>query len=69
LPTPAPAALCGYGGQWLTALWTKGRGLVLACGLVVVGLGGPSFCLNRLAMTHVPLEELPEVGVWCQVGV
>ena len=64
MPTPALAALCGYGGQWLAALWTKGRGLVLACGLVVVDLGGPSFCLNSLAMTHVPLEELPKVGIW-----
>jgi len=68
LPMLALEALCGHGGQWLAALWTKGRGLVLACGLVVVDLGGPRFCLNRLAMAHVPLEELPEVGIWRQVG-
>lgn len=34
------------------------------CVALVVDLAGVSFFLNRLALTHASLDELPEVGVW-----
>jgi hypothetical protein len=39
----------------------------LLCGLIVADLGAVSFFLNRLAITHTPLEQLPEVRGWKEV--
>jgi hypothetical protein len=68
LPTLVLALLAGFGARhiaaratsWMSPLWSG----ALVCALIVVDLGGVSFFLNRLAITHTPLEELPEVGIW-----
>lgn len=67
LPTLVLAMLCRYGCEWVTQYWSTRLSIVALCSLIVVDLGGVSFFLNRLAITHLPLEELPEVGVWREV--
>lgn len=71
LPTLVLALASAYGSVWLIgrlhlrlAAWQVSA---LLCGLMIVDLGGVSFFLNRLAITHTPLEQLPEVRAWKQV--
>ena len=68
LPTLVLPLLCAYGYVWLAPRlekWLKPWQTVsVLCGLIIIDLGGVSFFLNRLAITHTPLEELPEVKVW-----
>jgi hypothetical protein len=64
LPTLVLAMLCRYGCEWLTTYWSRRWAAGVLCALVIADLGGASFALNYLAITHQPLEELPEVGVW-----
>ena len=71
LPTLVLALLAAFGMRhiaervagWLPSVVAGG----VVCALLVVDLGGVSFFLNRLALTHLPLEELPEVGLWKQL--
>ncbi|MBM3279380.1 MAG: hypothetical protein FJY95_15070 [Candidatus Handelsmanbacteria bacterium] len=69
LPTLVLSLLCSYGTSWLIGRLRLRAWQVagLACGLVVADLGGVSFFLNRLAITHTRLEDLPEVQVWREV--
>jgi hypothetical protein len=67
LPTLVLAMLCRYGCEWLQERWSRRWAVALLCALVVADLGGASFSLNYLAVTHQPLESLPEVEVWRRV--
>ena len=73
LPTLVLALLAAFGVRQI-AERVAGRVSSVAvagalCALLVVDLGGVSFFLNRLALTHLPLEDLPEVAVWKQLRV
>ena len=67
LPTLVIALLCSYGYERLAKRLGKRIAALILCGVVVVDLGSVSYFLNRLAITHEPLAELPEVGVWSTV--
>ena len=71
LPTLVLALLCSGGCNYLVRRCSRIRtarraGLVL-CVLIGLDLGGASFAINRLGVTHTPLAELPEVAVWREV--
>jgi hypothetical protein len=68
LPTLVLSLLAAYGMRQI-AHWAKAWVQPLAagamvCALLCIDLGGVSFFLNRLAMTHTPLGELPELVAW-----
>jgi len=67
LPTLVIALLCPYGYEWLAKRLGRRISVLILCGVVVMDLGSVSYFLNRLAITHQPLAELPEVGVWSAV--
>jgi hypothetical protein len=71
LPTLVLSLLAAFGMRHL-ALVAAHRLRPIAvgggvCFLLLIDLGGVSFFLNRLALTHIPLEDLPEIGVWKQL--
>jgi hypothetical protein len=67
LPTLILALLAGFGATYLTRFLKPIATAGVLCALLVFDLGGVSFFLNRLALTHTPLESLPEVAVWKQL--
>jgi len=71
LPTLALSLLAAFGMRHIASLvlhWLKPIAAVgMVCVLLLVDLGGVTFFLNRLAITHLSLEDLPEVGVWKQL--
>ena len=71
LPTLVLALLCPYGCDWAARRWSRlrpvGRAGFALSALIVIDLGGASFALNRLGLTHTLPDQLPEVGVWRQV--
>jgi hypothetical protein len=68
LPTLVLALLSGYGAVWLAEHWRRRFSVLqmglLFCGAIMLDLAPISYFLNKLAMTHTPLRELPEVVVW-----
>jgi hypothetical protein len=68
LPTLVLSLLAAYGmrqiARWANAWVQPMAAGAMVCALLIIDLGGVSFFLNRLAITHTPLEELPEVGAW-----
>ena len=68
LPTLALSILAGFGARHIAeraSRWVSAWGTAaLLCALIAVDLGGVSYFLNRLAITHTPLQQLPEVEVW-----
>lgn len=71
LPTLVLALLAAFGvrqiAQRVAGLVSQVVVTGVLCALIVVDLGGVSFFLNRLALTHLPLEDLPEVALWKQL--
>ena len=69
MPTLVLAMLCSLGCDYIARhRQTLREWAGWLCGvLIALDLGGASFALNRLGVTHTPLDELPEVGVWRQV--
>jgi len=71
LPTLILALLCPYGCDYVAQRWpwigSQRRAALVLCAFIVLDLGSASYFLNRLGITHTPLEELPEVGVWHKV--
>lgn len=71
LTTIVFALLSACGTAYLARRW-PGRpqwklGIVL-CGMIALDLGGVSFFLNKLAITHTPLDRLPEVQAWRELA-
>ena len=68
LPTLILALLCPHGCSYLAQRWrgvrSQGRAGILLCALIGLDLGGASYALNRIGVTHTPLAELPEVAIW-----
>ena len=68
LPTLALALLAGFGARYIAQRvaprWKASWSGVALVALIAADLGGVSYFLNRLAITHSTLDDLPEVGVW-----
>jgi hypothetical protein len=71
LTTVTFSLLCACGAAYLARRWpalAQWKLALVLCGAIALDLGGVSFFLNRLAITHTPLAELPEVQAWKELA-